>query len=164
MRAWGEEGGERVEGMWRGVVCQPVHGHHETRRPAMPCRSFVPVTGQGPGLSHFISFGCLFAGSVRKGIVQRPLEGLHCAPEAVDRIHGSIGLGVVHLHGVRIHRHHEAEATIALQHPNIVRAFGIECHNDTHYLVMEYVRGRDLLVLVNEDDSFVILMLCLMWT
>ena len=45
----------------------------------------------------------------------------------------------------------EAEATIALQHPNIVRAFGIECHNDTHYLVMEYVRGRDLLVLVNED-------------
>lgn len=45
----------------------------------------------------------------------------------------------------------EAEATVALRHPNIVRAYGLECHNETHYLVMEYVEGRDLLVLVNED-------------
>ncbi len=47
--------------------------------------------------------------------------------------------------------HLEAEATVSLDHPNVVQAYGIECHGDTYYLVMEYVRGRDLLVLVNED-------------
>jgi serine/threonine protein kinase len=47
--------------------------------------------------------------------------------------------------------HLEAEATVSLDHPNIVQAYGFEKRGDNHFLVMEYVRGRDLLVLVNED-------------
>ena len=47
--------------------------------------------------------------------------------------------------------HREAEATEALRHPNIVQAFGLERQGDIYYLVMEYVRGRDLQVLVEED-------------
>ena len=38
----------------------------------------------------------------------------------------------------------EAQATAALDHPNIVRAYDVDNHGDTHYLVMEYVPGRDL--------------------
>ncbi len=44
----------------------------------------------------------------------------------------------------------EAKAAAALDHPNIVRAYDIDCDVDkdagkeTHYLVMEYVEGRDL--------------------
>ena len=38
----------------------------------------------------------------------------------------------------------EAKAVAALDHPNIVRAYDIDSAGDTHYLVMEYVAGRDL--------------------
>jgi len=44
----------------------------------------------------------------------------------------------------------EAQATAALDHPNIVRAYDIDNEGDVHYLVMEYVRGRDLQSLVAE--------------
>jgi serine/threonine-protein kinase len=47
----------------------------------------------------------------------------------------------------------EAKATVSLDHPNIVRAFGLQRQDDLHYLVMEYVRGRDLQVLVSEDGA-----------
>src|SRR4029079_17870270 len=42
----------------------------------------------------------------------------------------------------------EAQATAALDHPNIVRAYDIDRVKDTHYLVMEYVEGPDLQTLV----------------
>ncbi|MFO7902809.1 MAG: serine/threonine protein kinase [Planctomycetota bacterium] len=42
----------------------------------------------------------------------------------------------------------EALATAALDHPNIVRAYDIDQEGDVHYLVMEYVSGRDLRTLV----------------
>jgi serine/threonine-protein kinase len=45
----------------------------------------------------------------------------------------------------------EALATAALDHPNIVRAYDIDNEGDVHYLVMEYVPGRDLQSVVNED-------------
>lgn len=47
--------------------------------------------------------------------------------------------------------HREARAAAALDHPNIVRAFDVDNEEDTHYLVMEYVEGRDLQVLVEQE-------------
>ncbi|HVX61118.1 MAG TPA: protein kinase [Pirellulales bacterium] len=44
--------------------------------------------------------------------------------------------------------HREARAVASLDHPNIVRAFDVDQDGDYHYLVMEYVEGRDLRVLV----------------
>ncbi len=40
--------------------------------------------------------------------------------------------------------HREARAAAALDHPNIVRAYDVDNDGDTHYIVMEYVDGRDL--------------------
>ncbi|MFO0904850.1 MAG: protein kinase [Pirellulales bacterium] len=45
----------------------------------------------------------------------------------------------------------EAQATATLQHRNIVRAYDVDNENDTHYLVMEYVAGRDLNSLVKDQ-------------
>lgn len=47
--------------------------------------------------------------------------------------------------------HREARAVAALDHPNIVRAFDVDHDGETHYLVMEYVPGRDLKRLVEQD-------------
>jgi len=40
--------------------------------------------------------------------------------------------------------HREARAAASLDHPNIVRAYDVDNDGDNHYLVMEYVDGRDL--------------------
>jgi serine/threonine protein kinase len=45
----------------------------------------------------------------------------------------------------------EAKAAAQLDHPNIVRAYDIDDENGTHYLVMEYVPGRDLQQMVKDD-------------
>jgi serine/threonine protein kinase len=45
----------------------------------------------------------------------------------------------------------EAQAIAALDHRNIVRAYDIDNVNDIHYMVMEYVEGRDLQTLVGEE-------------
>jgi len=47
--------------------------------------------------------------------------------------------------------HREAQAAAALDHPNIVRAYDVDNDGDNHYLVMEYVEGRDLQRMVKED-------------
>ena len=47
--------------------------------------------------------------------------------------------------------HLEAQAVAAMDHPNIVRAYDIDNYGDLHYLVMEYVDGRDLQDVVKED-------------
>jgi eukaryotic-like serine/threonine-protein kinase len=44
----------------------------------------------------------------------------------------------------------EAQAAAKLDHRNIVRAYDIDHENDNHFLVMEYVEGRDLQSLVKE--------------
>ncbi|MDA1055065.1 MAG: serine/threonine-protein kinase [Planctomycetota bacterium] len=49
--------------------------------------------------------------------------------------------------------HREAQATAALEHPNVVRAYDVDNEGDTHYLVMEYVKGRDLQIIVNEQGG-----------
>ena len=45
----------------------------------------------------------------------------------------------------------EALATSRLSHPNIVRVFDIDQQDGTHYIVMEYVSGRDLKAIVKEE-------------
>ncbi len=45
----------------------------------------------------------------------------------------------------------EARATARLSHPNIVRAYDIDRQGDTHFMVMEYVSGKDLKAIVAEQ-------------
>ncbi|MEN6459649.1 MAG: serine/threonine-protein kinase [Thermoguttaceae bacterium] len=47
--------------------------------------------------------------------------------------------------------HREAQAAAALDHRNIVRAYDVDNDGNVHYLVMEYVDGRDLQHIVTED-------------
>lgn len=46
--------------------------------------------------------------------------------------------------------HREAQAVAALDHRNIVRAYDVDQSNDTHFLVMEFVEGRDLQHIVKD--------------
>ena len=45
----------------------------------------------------------------------------------------------------------EAQATSRLSHPNIVRVFDIDEQDGTHFMVMEYVSGRDLKEIVKAE-------------
>ncbi|MHB8897824.1 MAG: serine/threonine protein kinase [Thermoguttaceae bacterium] len=47
--------------------------------------------------------------------------------------------------------HREAQAIASLDHVNIVRAYDIDNEGDTHYLVMEYINGRDLNLIVRDS-------------
>ena len=47
----------------------------------------------------------------------------------------------------------EARAAASLDHANIVRAYDVDNQGDTHYLVMEYVQGKDLQRLVKEQKA-----------
>lgn len=47
----------------------------------------------------------------------------------------------------------EGQATAKLSHPNIVRVFDIDTHDDTHFMVMEYVDGKDLQAIVKETGA-----------
>lgn len=47
----------------------------------------------------------------------------------------------------------EAKAAARLDHPNIVRAYDVDNEGDNHYLVMEYVQGRDLQNTVRDLDE-----------
>ncbi|MGQ9575880.1 MAG: serine/threonine-protein kinase [Thermoguttaceae bacterium] len=47
--------------------------------------------------------------------------------------------------------HREARAAAALDHRNIVRAYDVDNQGEVHFLVMEYVEGRDLQSLVKAD-------------
>jgi eukaryotic-like serine/threonine-protein kinase len=47
--------------------------------------------------------------------------------------------------------HREAQAAASLDHRNIVRAYGVGQQGGFHYMVMEYVEGRDLQRIVQED-------------
>lgn len=51
-----------------------------------------------------------------------------------------------------IHRFlREARAAAQLNHPNIVRVFDVDADEDRNYLVMEYVRGRSVQDMVDDD-------------
>lgn len=49
--------------------------------------------------------------------------------------------------------HREVQAAARLEHPNIVIAFDADEANGTHFLVMQYVEGKDLSALVKEQGS-----------
>jgi serine/threonine protein kinase len=46
--------------------------------------------------------------------------------------------------------HREAQAIASLDHPNIIQAYSVDNEGDLHYLVMQYVEGRDLEQIVNQ--------------
>ena len=45
----------------------------------------------------------------------------------------------------------EAKAAAALDHPNVVRAYDVDNQGNQHYIVMEYVPGKDLQQIINEE-------------
>ena len=45
----------------------------------------------------------------------------------------------------------EAKASAQLDHPNIVRAYDVDNQKDVHFLVMEFIVGRDLQQTVNDE-------------
>ena len=47
--------------------------------------------------------------------------------------------------------HREAQAAATLDHRNIVRAYDVDNDGDVHFLVMEYVEGRDLQAIVRDE-------------
>ena len=47
----------------------------------------------------------------------------------------------------------EAKAAAALDHPNIVRAYDVNNEGKTHYLVMEFIPGRNLQQVVREAEQ-----------
>ena len=47
--------------------------------------------------------------------------------------------------------HREAQAAAVLDHRNIVRAYDVDNEGNNHYLVMEYIEGRNLHHVVKED-------------
>lgn len=48
----------------------------------------------------------------------------------------------------------EARAQARVRHPNVVQVYGAEIENDPPYLVMEYIRGRDLQDLLRRQGPF----------
>lgn len=47
--------------------------------------------------------------------------------------------------------HLEAQATSQLDHPNIVRCYDVDNEGDTHYIVMEFIEGKDLNTIVKQE-------------
>lgn len=54
----------------------------------------------------------------------------------------------------------ESRAAASLNHPNIVTAFDVDSENGLHYLVMEYVEGRDLHQIIRENGPMKIEQAC----
>jgi serine/threonine protein kinase len=49
--------------------------------------------------------------------------------------------------------HREARVMAQLHHPNIVRVIDVDKADDLHYFVMEYVEGRSLATLIDDDGQ-----------
>ncbi len=56
--------------------------------------------------------------------------------------------------------HREAQATAALDHPNIVRAYDLDNDGDQHYIVMEYIAGNDLNTIVKQEGPLPLELAC----
>lgn len=56
--------------------------------------------------------------------------------------------------------HLEAQATAQLDHPNIVRCYDVDNEDDTHYIVMEYIEGKDLNTMVRENGPLPLELAC----
>jgi len=56
--------------------------------------------------------------------------------------------------------HLEAQATSQLDHPNIVRCYDVDNEGDTHYIVMEYIEGKDLNTIVKQEGPLSLELAC----
>ncbi|MFO0885824.1 MAG: serine/threonine-protein kinase [Pirellulales bacterium] len=56
--------------------------------------------------------------------------------------------------------HLEAQATASLDHPNVVRAYDVDNDGDTHYLVMEFIEGKDLQNVVKQEGPLPLELAC----
>ena len=56
--------------------------------------------------------------------------------------------------------HREAQATATLDHPNIVRAYDLDNEDDNHYIVMEYIQGKDLNSIVKQEGPLPLELAC----
>ncbi|HEY2415376.1 MAG TPA: protein kinase [Pirellulaceae bacterium] len=56
--------------------------------------------------------------------------------------------------------HLEAQATSQLDHPNIVRCYDVDNEGDTHYIVMEYIEGKDLNTIVKQEGYLPLELAC----
>lgn len=56
--------------------------------------------------------------------------------------------------------HLEAQATASLDHPNIVRAYDVDNDGDTHYLVMEFIEGKDLQHVIKQEGPLPLELAC----
>ncbi|MEX2175465.1 MAG: serine/threonine-protein kinase, partial [Pirellulaceae bacterium] len=56
--------------------------------------------------------------------------------------------------------HREAQATATLDHPNIVRAYDLDNDGDTHYIVMEFIEGKDLNTVIKQEGPLSLELAC----
>ena len=56
--------------------------------------------------------------------------------------------------------HLEAQATAQLDHPNIVRCYDVDNEEDTHYIVMEFIEGKDLNSIVKTEGPLPLELAC----
>jgi eukaryotic-like serine/threonine-protein kinase len=56
--------------------------------------------------------------------------------------------------------HLEAQATAQLDHPNIVRCYDVDNDGDTHYIVMEFIEGKDLNTIVKQEGPLPLELAC----
>lgn len=56
--------------------------------------------------------------------------------------------------------HLEAQATSQLDHPNIVRCYDVDNEGDTHYIVMEFIEGKDLNTIVKQEGPLPLELAC----
>lgn len=56
--------------------------------------------------------------------------------------------------------HLEAQATASLDHPNIVRCYDVDNDGDTHYIVMEFIAGKDIQTVVKEEGPLPLELAC----
>ena len=77
------------------------------------------------------------------------LRAIKVLPE--KRVHDSSYLARFHL---------EAQATAQLNHPNIVRCYDIDNEGATHYIVMEFIEGKDLYSIIKQEGPLSLELSC----
>jgi serine/threonine protein kinase len=134
-----------------------------------------------PLAAFLVSKGLLTSWQAEK-LLEKKYRGFFLGKYRMLRLLGSGGMSTVYLAEHRLmHRqraikvlprrrvndssylarfHLEAQATAQLDHPNIVRCYDVDNEDDTHYIVMEYIEGKDLNTIVKEDGPLPLDLAC----